>query len=258
MPAAFVVCQRSLTSRCAGTSCARASLKMATVGDSSGPSSTIPARSARAAATSSARFAPRSLPTRMIALGGNVARFGQILDSGVSVFAPSCLAGMREMALAIAAIVEGKDVQPCVVEPGKGIDSVAEIAVSAVQINSGEARRSRCWNPPAAQLRFARRIRGKADGVEREIYAGRRARHGGCWVIEQLPAALPEKDAQRTPCAEQRAGDGEASCAEQPLSRDGRRSRRAIGATRWKRIELKPTYEPFRMTLLCSSFLANK
>lgn len=111
-------------------------------------------------------------------VGGNVPGLSQILDRRADVLAPSCFAGMREMTRAVSPIVEGKDIQPCSVEPGKGIDSVAEIAVSAVQINGGKARWSRRWNPPAAQLWLARCVCGKADGVEREIYAGWRTRHG--------------------------------------------------------------------------------
>jgi len=47
-------------------------------------------------------------------------------------------------------------------------------------------------------------------------------------MIEELPTALPEEDAQRTPCAEQGGRNGDGSGTEQPFARDSGRDGRAV------------------------------
>ena len=54
------------------------------------------------------------------------------------IFAPSRFAGMLEVALPVAAIVECEDVEPRIVQTRKGIDCVAKIAVCAMEVDSGE------------------------------------------------------------------------------------------------------------------------
>jgi hypothetical protein len=79
-----------------------------------------------------------------------MAGFGQVFERGVGIFAPSRFAGVYEMALPIAAIIKGEDVQPEGMEARKSIHCVPKIAVCPVQIDGGVTRLRRRGNPPAA------------------------------------------------------------------------------------------------------------
>ncbi len=231
-PAAVGVCQRSLTSQCAGTRSARASLNMARVGDASGCSRTTPARSGCAAADFDGEVGAEILPDKDDCIAGNVPGSSQVADRRIGVFAPARFTGARKVALPIAAIVKGKNVHPGGVQPRKNVDRVAKVAVGAVEINRGSVSLRRRGNPPAAKLRVAGRVGGKPDGIEGQIHAGRRARHGRGGVVQQLPVSLPEEDAQGAPCAEHRAREGHRPGAQQPLCGNSWRcgSAPAVGA----------------------------
>ena len=77
-------------------------------------------------------------------------------------------------------------------------------------------------------------------------------------MIEKLPTALPEEDAQRTPSAEQRGRNGDGYGTEQPFARNGGRGRSrccepCLEADRRRRRRAGL----FGLTLPSSSFLAH-
>ena len=146
---------------------------------------------------------------------------GEILQGGFRIFAPALLAGMEEVALAVAAVIKSQDVESGFVKGHESVDGVAEVAGFAVEVNGGVAWLRCGGNPPAMKLRVARSSGGEADRFKREIHACRRSRNSGCRVIEQLPTALPEENAQGAPRAKERSEQNEDESAEQPSSRDG-------------------------------------
>lgn len=72
--------------------------------------------------------------------GGDVAGADEVLQSGFGVFAPALLAGVHEMALAVAAVVECEDVEGGLVEWSECGEDVCKVAGLAVKVNNGEAR----------------------------------------------------------------------------------------------------------------------
>jgi hypothetical protein len=111
------------------------------------------------------------------------------------------------------------------VEGSESADGVAEVAGFAVEVNGGEARLGCGGNPPAAELRLTGCGGGEADGFEGEIYVCGSSRDRGSRVVEQLPTALPEEDAEGAPRAEEGGSEDNGKSAEKPLPGDcgGRR-----------------------------------
>ena len=121
-----------------------------------------------------------------------------------SVFAHACLAGMLKKALSVAAIVEGKNVKVCRVHPRDVVHCIAQIASCAVQVERDAAALGGGRDPPTLQLWDSVRSVGELNGVKREGGVGGCARDHRGRMIEQLPTALPEEQAQREPCADRR------------------------------------------------------
>ena len=130
----------------------------------------------------------------------------------VGVFAPARFAGVHEAALAVAAVIECEDVEACVVQRRESADGVAEVAGFAVEIDGGKARLGCGGNPPAAKLRLAGSGGSEADGFEGKIDVRGSSRDSGGGVVEQLPAALPEEDAQCSPCAKECGEEDHGKC----------------------------------------------
>ena len=74
----------------------------------------------------------------MICCAGDCAGGGEVLPGGVGVLGHALLAGASGGALAVAAIVEGEDVDAEVVEAGEGGDGVGEGAVAVGEEEDGE------------------------------------------------------------------------------------------------------------------------
>jgi len=93
------------------------------------------------------------------------------------------------------------------VQGGDGVDGVAQVAVCAVEEQDGEFP---IWvrNPPAGELGFASFGDGELDGFIGNAVAGRGAGDGCYGVVEKLPTALPEEQAEGEP----RAGEGGEDC----------------------------------------------
>ena len=69
----------------------------------------------------------------------DVARAGQVAKRRFGVLTPTDFAGVREYALAVAAIVDGEDVGSGGVQFREIVDGVAQVAVRAVEIKHGIA-----------------------------------------------------------------------------------------------------------------------
>jgi hypothetical protein len=131
--------------------------------------------------------------------GGNVARLPQIRDSGFRIRAPPPLAGMSELAFAVAAIIKIENVESSPVQRGKRIDRVTDVPVRVMKVNCSKAASGAGRNPPSMKLGLSRVARRKIDGVKCEANVGWGARQLCGWMIEQLPASLPEGEAKRSP-----------------------------------------------------------
>ncbi len=166
-PAAAEVCQRSLTSQCAGTRCARASLKMARVGDASGLFENNAREIGMRRSGLNGEIGAQVFTNEDDGIHRNVTGSSQVGDRRTGIFAPPRFTGVDEAALPISAIVKSKNIQPRCVQSSKRVNRVANVAVGAMQINRGKVRLRRCGNPPAAQLRIAGWVGGKPDGIER-------------------------------------------------------------------------------------------
>jgi hypothetical protein len=86
-----------------------------------------------------------------------------------------------KLALAVAAIVEGKDIQADLVQGSKGVDRVAEVTILAVQVKDGEAGVSvaRCGrDPPAFEALLAGFRSGEGYRIEGQACTGRGAGNG--------------------------------------------------------------------------------
>ena len=83
---------------------------------------------------------------------------GEVLPGGVGVVGHALLAGAGSGALAVAAIVEGEDVEAEVVEAGEDGDGVGEGAVAVGEKEDGDGGVAAAWrggNPPAGELGVA-------------------------------------------------------------------------------------------------------
>ncbi len=77
---------------------------------------------------------------------------------------------MFEAALAIASVVECKDVKAEFVELLEVVYGLGEVAGLAVEVDGRKARLRGSGTPPSAKLRVARCIGGEADGLEGKVY----------------------------------------------------------------------------------------
>jgi len=117
-------------------------------------------------------------------------------------------------ALAVAAVVEGEDVETDVVETGEGGDGVGEGAfgagekedcgVSVAGAHSG-------GNPPAGELRGGGFVGTEVDELVGDASDGGRCGRCAGWVQDELPLALVEEQAEGEVSAEEsrNAGDGD-------------------------------------------------
>ena len=133
------------------------------------------------------------------------------------------LAGAGGGALAVAAIVEGEDVDAEVVEAGEGGDGVGEGAVAVGEEEDGEvgvAAAGVGGNPPAGELRGGGFVGAEADEFVGD--AGDRCWAGGGagWVQDELPLALVEEQAEGEVAAEERREDGEGDGFDEPDGAD--------------------------------------
>ncbi len=140
----------------------------------------------------------------------NVPRCRQVVERTFGILPPVGLAGPGKLALPITAIVEGQHIHACSMQPRQRAGCVAEISVLAVQKKNGEAvRRSRglSGNPPSPETWCPFSGGREPNRLKREAHLCR----GGCnrcmGMVKQLPAPLPEEQAQRAPGAKCCGGD---------------------------------------------------
>src|SRR5580698_11625421 len=126
----------------------------------------------------------------------DVPRIRQKLNGRFCVLAPVLFARTRKLALAIAAIVECEHVHLRRVKKSYFIDRVADVSVRAMQINRSESTVRRGGNPPSVKLRLPRFSHREVNRVERQFEARWPLRDLCLWVIQQLPASLPEQEAE--------------------------------------------------------------
>jgi len=153
------------------------------------------------------------------ALFGDCAGGGEVLPGRVDVLGHALLAGAGGGALAVAAIVEGEDVEAEVVEAGEGGDEVRERAVAVGEKKDSDgsvAAPGRGGNPAAGELRSGRFVGAKAN--EFVGSAGDRCGAGGCAgrVQHELPLTLVEEQAEGEVAAEERRNDGEGDGFNEP------------------------------------------
>ena len=157
------------------------------------------------------------------ALRGYCAGGGEVLPGGVGVLGHALLVWAGRGTLAVAAIVEGEDVEAKVVEAGEDGDGVDEGAVAVGEEEDGDggvAAAGRSWNPPAGELRSGGFVWGEAN--EFVGNAGDRccARGGAGWVQDELPLALVEEQAEGEVAAEEGRNDGEGDGFDEPNGTD--------------------------------------
>ena len=156
-------------------------------------------------------------------LCGDGAGGGEVLPGGVGVVGHVELAGVGWGALAVAAVVEGEDVEAEVVEAGEGGDGVGEGAVGAGEEEDGGVGVAGAWcggDPPAGELRG-----GGFVGAEVDELVGDAGDGGGCgrcagWVQDELPLALVEEQAEGEVSAEESRDDGDGDGFYQPHGAD--------------------------------------
>jgi len=130
--------------------------------------------------------------------GGYVAGEGEPGEGPFGVLAEEFFARVacvvHGLALPIAAIVEGEDVEPGAMEGGEGIDGTAETAVGAVEIE----QRSPCsagGNPPAGETGISSFGGAESDCLKGQAEGGRGAGDFGLGVVEELPVACVVEEA---------------------------------------------------------------
>lgn len=164
---------------------------------------------------------------------GDGARLGEEQPGGGGIFGHADLIGMEGGAFAVAAIVDGEEVESGFVEKGQGGDGVGEGAVPGGKEEDGGqgiAGSGRRGDVPGGALREAASVGTEVeehDGCAREC---RRMACGSGGVEDELPLALVEEEAESGIAADQGGNDGDTDGFEEPdgiddLRRTGGRSR---------------------------------
>ena len=146
---------------------------------------------------------------------------GQILHRPFGILAPVGLAGPHKLALPVAPVVEGQHVYARGVQPGECVHTISQIAVLSVQVEDrepGEFCVGGGSDPPARKPWRARVGGGESHRIEGQARGRRRAHNHRRRMVKQLPAALPEEQAERAPCAKNSRADGEGDGAQQPTA----------------------------------------
>lgn len=144
---------------------------------------------------------------------------GEVVKRRAGIFKPKALAGMDKLALAVAAVIEDEDVDASFVQLREMINGITEIAILPMQKKNcvaAEWRIGRRRNPPSTELRQPGARGGKADRFKGQPSRSRCARDCGYGVIEELPAPLPEEQAEHSPSAKHRGRECCANRGEQP------------------------------------------
>lgn len=144
-------------------------------------------------------------------LGGDGSGVGEVLPGGIGVVGHVLLIGARGCALAVAAVVEGEDVEADVVEGCESGDGVSQRAVGAGKEEDGGvgvAGVGGGGNPPAGEPRGGGLVGAEADELVGDAcdggWSGRRAG----WVEDELPLALIEEEAEGEIAADEGRDDG--------------------------------------------------
>ena len=157
-------------------------------------------------------------------MGGDVAGGVEVLPGVVGVLGHLLLAGVSVGALAVAAVVEGKDVDAEVVQGCEGGGGVGEGAVGAGEEEDGRLRVTGVGgggDPPAGELWGGGFVEAEVDE-----FVGGSGDIGGCGggaggVKDELPLASVEEEVQGEPCAEEGNEDRNADGFEEPCRIDG-------------------------------------
>lgn len=132
-------------------------------------------------------------------LGGDGSGVGEVLPGGVGVMGHVLLVGAGGGALAVAAVVEGEDVEAEVVEAGEGGDGVGQGAVGAGEEEDGGvgvAGVGGGGNPPAGELGGGGLIGAEPDELVGGACDGDGSGRGAGGVEDELPLALIEEEAE--------------------------------------------------------------
>ncbi len=133
------------------------------------------------------------------------------------------LAGASRGALAVAAVVEGEDVDAEVVETGEGGDGVGEGAVAVGEKEDGEASVAAAGvggDPPAGELRGGGFVGAETDEFVWDAGDGLWAARGAGGVEDELPLALVEEPAEGEIAAKERCEHGEGEGFDEPDGAD--------------------------------------
>ena len=151
------------------------------------------------------------------------ARDGEVLPGGVEIVGHALLTWAGCCALAIAAVVEGEDVDADVVQVGEGGDGVCEGSVAIGEEEDGEvgvAGGGIGGNPPAGELRGGGLIGTEVDEFVGDACDGWRVRGGAGWMQNELPLALVEEPAEGEIAAEERSNGSDGDGFDQPDGAD--------------------------------------
>lgn len=135
----------------------------------------------------------------------------------------SLLGGMGVGALAVAAVVEGEDVDAEVVEGGEGGDGVGEGAVAGWEEEEGGvcvAGLGGGGNPPAGELGDGCFVGAEVDELVWRAADGGGSGGGSVGVKDKLPLALIEEEAEREVATDDRCADGGGDGFEEPARVD--------------------------------------
>lgn len=143
-----------------------------------------------------------------------MAEAGEVEEGGGGVFCHAALVGVGARALAVAAVIEGEDVEAGVVEGGDGAElrGVGEGAVAAGEEEGGEV--AGVWGagggkPESGELGRSGEVGGEADGFDEGAGDERRERVADGGVERELPLALKEEEAEGAVAAEEGDEDEE-------------------------------------------------
>jgi hypothetical protein len=163
------------------------------------------------------------------------ARCGEVLPGGVGVAGHALLAGARLGALAVAAVIEGEDVDAEIVEAGESGDGICQGAVAVGKEEDGEvgvAGAGVGGYPPAGELRDGGFVGGETEELIGDACDGCGTSGGSRRAQDELPLALVEEPAEGEIAAEERREDGKGDGFEQPDRTDNlRRIRRGRTAS---------------------------
>ena len=136
---------------------------------------------------------------------------GEVLPGGVDVVGHVLLVGAGCCTLAVAAVVEGEDVEAEVVQAGEGGEVVGQGTVGAGQEEDGGVRVAgvgRRGDPPAGELWGGGFVGAEVDELVGDACYGGRCCGGAGGVEDELPLPLVEEEAEGEIAADECSDDG--------------------------------------------------